>query len=169
MNDIEALRKMMREAQVSGKGQYVEQGQHDLELDKAFCKRSNHAGTPKENYIFEFKVIRSTNPTHEVGSTRSYVENVANQGWLERMKGCIAALVGVDPYGAISPQDQDTIADIIAALRYDEFRVQKGWPENFLKGRRVSCEGMPGTSQKKGMPVTHKKWKPMAEATGAAQ
>lgn len=171
MSEIEALRAAMRGAVVSGKGQYIEAGQHELTLDKAFFKRSQQGGKVKESYIFEFKVDKSSNPTHEVGSTRSYVENMANDGALERIKPCLAAIVGVDPYGVISPADQDLIADIIAALRYDEYRVQKNWPVDFLKGRRVACEGMPGTSRK-GTPITNKKWSPLAAApapSGAAQ
>ncbi len=68
-------------------------------------------------------------------------------------------MLGLDPYGVIPSEAQEAIADIIAALRYSEFRASKGWGEDFLKGRRVLCEGMPGTS-KKGTPVTNKKWSP---------
>lgn len=86
---------------------------------------------------------------------------------MDRFKTCLAALAGVDTSKTISNEDQDTISDIMAALRYDEFRIAKGWPENFLKGRRVICEGSAGQSRG-GTKVTNKKYAPCVEpATGA--
>jgi hypothetical protein len=157
--DIDALRASMRAAQPSGKGQYIEEGRHLLEIDKCFCKRTSIDGRWKETYICEFKVIESTNPTHTPGSTRSYAENPENAGWMGRFKSFLCAAVGATDENKLSVQDEDTISDVIAALRYDEHRIAKGWPENFLKSRRVTCEGMKGTSRG-GTPITNKKWAP---------
>lgn len=157
--EIEALRNSMRAAQVPGGGSYVEAGQHVLDVDNCFVKQSAKEGAIKTTWICEFKVVASTNPSHEVGSTRSYVENPLNEGWLGRFKGFLAAAVGCDPT-KLSPTDENTIGDIVVALRYPEFRTAQGWPDNFLKGRRVKCEGMPGLS-KKGKPITNKKWEPV--------
>lgn len=158
-SEIDALRAAMKAAQPSGKGVYIEAGQHVLDIDRAFVKRSMQGGMTKESWIVEFKVVSSTNPTHEVGSTRSYVENPANQGWMERFKSFLSAAVGADPTGKISAEDEITISDVTVALRFDEYRIERGWPENFLKGRRLHCEGMAGVS-KSGGPVTNKKWTP---------
>lgn len=166
-NPIDELRELMRKAQVSGKGAYVEAGQHVLDLDRALFKRSVQGSKVKESWIFEFKVVQSNNPTHEVGQTRSYVENTANDGWLERVKPCLAALCGKDPYGKLSPQDEDEISFVFAAIKFPDWGAQQGLPENFLKGRRVACEGTSGTSRG-GTPITNKKWAPMAPGAAPA-
>ena len=155
--EIEALRASMRAAAPSGRGNYIEDGQHLLEIEKCFCKRTQIDGRFKETYICEFKVLASTNPTHEPGSTRSYAENPENAGWMGRWKSFLAAAAGLDPDLKLSIQDEDTISDMIAALRYEEFRNSKGWPENFLRSRQVKCEGTPGKSRG-GTPITNKKW-----------
>jgi hypothetical protein len=165
LEDIDALRKLMKTASPSGRGSYLEDGRHILQVKAAQCKRTNFEGKWKEAYILEFTVVQSTNPTHEVGSTRSYVENPENLGWLTRFKPALAALAGVNPYAKISQEDEETIADMIAALRYDEFRKSKQWPENFLVGRMCECEGSPGKS-KNGTPITNKKWAPYEPPAG---
>lgn len=156
----------MRAAAPSGRGQYIEDGQHLLEIEKCFCKRTEIDGRWKETYICEFKVLHSTNPTHEQGQTRSYAENPENAGWMGRWKSFLAAAAGLDPDMKLSQQDEDTIADMIAALRYEEFRASKRWPENFLKGRQVTCQGVPGKS-KGGTPITNKKWMPYVAPAAA--
>jgi hypothetical protein len=160
--EIDKLRSAMRASQVFGKGVYVEEGRHRLMIDKVICQRTEIDGAVKETYLAECKVIASTNPSHEVGSTRTYAESTKNKGWMGRWKAFLAAAAGADP-GKLSPTDQETISDMIAAIRYDEFRAQKRWPENFLHGRVVDCEGMPGKSQG-GTPITNKKWSPVAPA-----
>jgi hypothetical protein len=165
--EIEALMASMRAAQPVGRGSYVEDGRHLLQVEKAMCKRTLIGGNWKESYIIEFKVLESSNPTHEVGSTRTYVEAPKNAGWEGRFKSCVFALCGINPEGPKNPVQDQTFAEIVAALRYDEFRVSKGWPENFLKNRVVSCEGAPGKSQK-GTPVTNKRWTPVAQPAAQA-
>jgi hypothetical protein len=163
-SEIDALRASMRSAQVAGKGQYVGEGRHVLEVDKCFVKRSSYDGVQKETYICEFKVLESSNPTHEAGSTRTYAENPANLGWLGRWKGCLLGLIGVDPAGKVPAEAETAVGDIIVALRYDDERIKLGFPENFLKGRRVRCEGMAGKSKgkdgKPGTDIVNKRWTP---------
>jgi hypothetical protein len=132
--EIDALRAAMRSAQVSGKGQYIGDGRHLLEVDKALVKRSTFEGNTKETWIIEFKVIESSNPTHEAGQTRSYVENPANAGWMGRFKGALLALIGAE---TVTPKAEAAIGDIFVALRHDEERVALKLPENFLHGRRA--------------------------------
>lgn len=157
------LRAAMRSAQPSGRGNYLEDGRHVLEVDKALCKRTTFEGKTKESWIIEFKVVESSNSTHEVGSTRSYIENPENAGWLGRFKSALLAIGGVDPSSKISPEIETAVGDILAALRFDEERVRLGWPVDFLKGRRVFCEGSKGKSRS-GSDVTNKKWQPIAQA-----
>ena len=157
-DEIEELRKLMMSAQPSGRGNYIEEGRHLLEIQKVVYKRSAQSGTFKESYIAEFTVKESSDPSHEIGSTRAYVES-GKQGWLERFKAFLIAAVGIGSDTKLTPEQENTIADIFAALKFDQFRAQKGWPENFLKGRHVRCEGVAGKS-KGGGPVTNKKWEP---------
>ena len=65
-------------------------------------------------------------------------------GWMDRFKAALVAICGLDGSKKLSAQDEDLIGDIFVALRYDEERVKKGWPENFLNGRKVSCEAQAG-------------------------
>lgn len=157
---IEELRAAMRGAQVFGKGQYIEEGQYLLETIKIFYKRTVIDGSAKESIICEFKVLESSKPEVEIGSTRSYVENLANAGWLSRFKSCMLALIGVDPDGKIPKDAEDATTDLYVALRDDGERVRLGLPENFMAGKRVRVEGMAGKS-KKGGAVTNKKWIPV--------
>jgi hypothetical protein len=166
MSEIDDLRASMRAAQPSGKGQYIEQGRHELEIKNCFVKRSTQEGRIKETWICEFTVITSTNPSHEPGSTRSYAENPENAGWMGRFKSFLTAAVGVPSNAKLSPADEQTIGDVTVALRFDEERTRMGWPENFLKGRRVLCEGMAGKS-KGGIEITNKKWEPAAPVAAA--
>lgn len=157
--DIEALRKAMQAASPTGRGNYVEDGQHVLQVEKALCKRTLIDGRWKESYIIEFKVLQSSNPKAEVGSSQAYIENPENAGWMGRFKAALLACTGFDPAGKIPAEVEAKMGDIIAALRYDEFRTSQGWPENFLAGCTVRCEGTPGKSRA-GTPVTNKKWYP---------
>ena len=157
----EELRAAMRSAQPSGKGQYIEDGRHYLKIDKAIYKRTLVGATAKESWIIEFKVIESTNTTHEVNSTRSYVENPQNAGWDGRFMACLLAAIGVDPASpsANAPDVRAKLGDIMVAIQYDEERKRMGLPENFLAGLCVYCEGFAGKSRG-GTPVTNKKWTP---------
>lgn len=157
--DIAALRAAMVAAQPSGRGNYIEDGKHKLVCKLGKCKRTLISGKWKESYILEFEVLESSNPTHTVGSSRAYIENPENAGWDGRMKSCVLALLGVDPSSKYTPAMDEAFADIVAAMCYDEYRVAKGLPENFLAGRTVECEGAKGTSRAGG-PVTNKKWFP---------
>lgn len=165
--EIEMLRASMRQAQVYGKGQYLEEGVHELEIIKVKHQRTLVEGAAKESLIAEFKVLSSSNPTHQVGSTRSYVENLVNTGWLSRFKAFMIAAIGVDPEGKVPTEAEEATSDMYVALRSDEERVKLGLPENFMAGRRVRCEGMAGKS-KKGGPVTNKKWLPLAAPASPA-
>jgi hypothetical protein len=167
--EIEAFKKAMREAAMSGVGQYIEAGQHYFEVLLVKCQRTLQDAVWKESYIAECKVLASNNPTHEAGSTRSLVENTKNQGAIGRFQQFLAAASGIDPnLAASSPQWRDYLADCIAMLRYDDYRISKGVPENWLKGKFVLCEGMAGKSKGKGTPITNKKWLP-AGAPSAVQ
>lgn len=157
--EIEALRQAMRAASVTGGGSYVEEGQHLLEIANCFVKQSAMEGKIKTTWICEFKVIESTNPTHEVGSMRSYVENPENQGWIGRWKTFLAAAIGADP-NRITPELEKQIGDITVALRHEDARKELGFPENFLKGQRVRCQGTPGLSKVKKINITNKIWEP---------
>ena len=166
--EIDALRAAMRAAQVNGRGLYIGNGTHILNVDKALCKRTLIQGNWKETWIVEFKVAASSAADHEVGQTRSYVENPQNAGWMDRFKGALVAICGIDMgTRKLTAEEEDTIGNIFVALRYDEERVRLGWPENFLKGRQVVCEGSDGKSLK-GISVTNKKWSPYVAAPAAA-
>lgn len=169
MSEIDELRKAMAAAQVNGRGLYVGNGQHVLVVDKALVKRTQIQGTFKESWIIEFKVVQSTAADHEVGSTRSLVENPQNAGWMDRFKGALVAIVGADGSAKLSPEVEKAVGDIFVALKYDEERVKLGWPTDFLKGRMVLCEGTPGVSRGKGTPVTNKKWSPYVAPAAPAQ
>lgn len=165
--EIEQYKKAMRDAAMSGVGQYIEAGQHHLEISMVKHQKTVIDGAFKESYIAEFKVVSSNNPSHEVGSTRSYVENTKNAGSSGRFQTFLLAACGCDPNMPVTPQWRDYVADLMAALRYDEYRVSKGIPEMCgLKGKFVLCEGMDGKSKGKGTPITHKKWWP-AQAPAA--
>ena len=166
MDDIEALKKAMREAQPSGRGNYIEEGRHELTLTKLEIKRSQIEGRIKESWIAEFRVDASSNPTHEVGSTRSYVDVPENQGAMGRWKACLAALCGCPSNVQLTPQWHEYLAEVHAMLRYDDYRKSKGVAENWLVGKRVSCEGSPSKS-KGGTPITNKRWEPLAPQQAA--
>lgn len=159
MGEIEDLMTAMGAAVPTGRSAYVEEGVHILKLKLAKGQRTSYDGKSKESYVFEFEVLQSSNPSHEVGSTRGYVENMNNDGALGRIKACLIALCGIPSSHKLTPDDENKIKYMIAAIRYDDFRARLGWPENFLKDRVVFCEGSEGKS-KKGTDITHKKWEP---------
>ena len=163
--EIEALRASMRAAQVFGKGQYILVGRHDLEVLKLFYKRTLIDGVAKESIIAEFKVTATTNPEMSSGETRSVVYTFDKKGWMSRFKALILALVGVDPDGRIPADVEIAVGDIYAALRDDSERIRLGLPENFLFGKRVHVEGIPGTIRggpNVGKPIVDLKWTPAA-------
>lgn len=161
MADINELRASMRSANVYGKGQYFEPGRYLLEVDRGFYQRTMIDGTAKESVIFEFRVLESTNPDIEVGSTRSSVFSAANQGWLSRLKSLQLALHG----GEVMTKDlEEEIADHYVALREPSYREQMKLPDNFYRGFRVNAEAMAGKSRS-GVSVTNMKWSP-AESEG---
>src|SRR5580700_3970251 len=104
---IEELRAAMRDAQVFGKGQYFKEGRYQLEVLKLFYKRTVIDGSAKEHIICEFKVLASSNPAVEVGSTRSSVFSFHHSGWRSRFKVLMLALIGVDPDGNIPKEAED--------------------------------------------------------------
>jgi hypothetical protein len=163
MTAVDDLRKSIRSAQVFGSGQYILKGQHTLEVSKCFYKKAND-GTNKENLICEFRVVSSTNPDMVEGETRSAVYTFDKQGWLGRFKSMTLALVGVEPDGKIPAAADEAVADIYAALLHDPERERLGLPENFLAGRRVRCEGIPGVIKKgphAGKEIINCKWSPL--------
>lgn len=167
-DDIEALRASMRAAQVFGKGQYFKTGRYALQVDKLFYKKSMIEGAAKENIICEFRVLASSNPEIEVGSTRSTVFAFHHKGWLPRLKSLLFALIGVDPDGKVPPEAEKSVMDIYVALRVDDERKRLGLPENFMTGRKVLAEAIAGRSMK-GTEVTNMKWTPApAEVETAA-
>jgi hypothetical protein len=170
MVDINEIRKAMRAAQVTGSGDYITSGTHLLELTRAKFQRTMIQAKSKESMIFEFKVHSSTTPDKMVpGETRSYVDNPDNTGYLGRVKGCILALMGVDPNGKVLPADDEAATELYCACVDDSIRVSHEWPENFLAGRFVICEGFDGVSQTNHKPIVKKNWKPSAApATSAA-
>ena len=159
MGTIDELRASMRAAQVFGKGQYFEPGRYTLEVQKLFYKRTTIDGTAKENIICEFKVLESSNPAIEVGSTRSSVFAFHHKGWLPRFKALVLALIGIDPDAKVPPAAEEAATDVYVALRDEGERTRLGFPENFMAGRKVQAEAMAGTSQA-GKPVTNMKWMP---------
>lgn len=163
MSTIEELRAAMRGAQVFGKGQYFEEGRYELEVLKLFYKRTTIDGTAKENIICEFKVLASSNPAIEVGATRSSVFSFQHQGWLSRFKSLTLALIGVDPDSKIPVEAENAASDVYVALRDDSERVRMQLPENFMAGKRIHAEAIPGKSRKGG-DVTNMKWTPAAAA-----
>lgn len=157
MNRVEEIRAAMRSAQVAGKGQYFEPGRYELEVEKAFYKRTIVDGTAKENIIFEFKVLASSNPACEVGATRSTVFSFKHAGWMGRLKALLVACAGGDPDAQLTNEQQDEVADIYGAILDDSFRVSKQLPPDFLKGIRLRAEAIPGVA-KSGQAVTNMKW-----------
>jgi hypothetical protein len=167
--DINEIRKAMRAAQVTGSGDYITSGTHLLELTRAKFNRTMIQAKAKESMIFEFKVHTSSHPDKmPVGETRSYVDNPDNTGYLGRVKGCILALMGVDPNGKVSPNDDEAATEVYCALLDDSIRVGHQWPENFLAGNFVICEGFDGVSQTNHKPIVKKNWKPSPKPAPAS-
>lgn len=160
MANIDDIRKAMRAAQVTGAGNYILSGKHLLKLTRAKYQRTMIEAKAKESAIFEFEVVESNREEMKVGETRSYVDNPNNTGYLGRVKACIFALMGVDPNGKTSDDDHAAAVEIYAALVDDSVRVQHGWPENFLAGRFVVCEGIDDVSQTNHKPIVKKNWRP---------
>lgn len=157
---VEELRRTMMGAQVAGKGQYFQPGLYSLEVEKVFYKRSIQEGVAKENIIAEFKVLESSNPDCEVGSTRSVVFSFKHAGWMGRFKALVLALCGEDPDSKLSKEKEDEVANFYAALIEDDFRVAQKLPPNFLGGLRVKAQAMAGQA-KSGQAVTNMKWIPV--------
>lgn len=167
MSDIDALRASMRAAQVFGKGRYFSEGRYELEVLKLFYKRTLVEGSAKENIICEFKVLHTSAKDVEAGATISSVFSFHHKGWLPRFKALVLALIGVDPDAKIPREAEEAATDVYVALRDDGERQRLGLPENFMAGKRVSAEAMPGKSQK-GTPVTNMKWTPVNTVATAA-
>lgn len=168
MNDIAELRKAMQTAQVAGKGQYILNGRHELDLSRISYKKTSFGdGTGKESIICEFKVASTTCPEMAVGETRSVVFNFEKKGWLGRFKPILFALIGVDPYGRIPAEAEAAVMDLYVALRVESERQRLQLDENLnLAGTRVSVEGFPGTIKTgphAGKPITELKWAPSAQ------
>jgi len=167
-SEIEQLRQSMRAAQVFGKGQYFQEGRYHLEVIKFFYKKTFIDGSSKENFICEFKVLASSRADVEIGSTRSTVFSCSHAGWLPRLKALMLALVGVDPDSKIPKEAEDATVDMYVAMRDDGERQRLGLPENFLAGRQVFAEAIPGKS-KKGGDVTNMRWTPVDSTTGGGE
>lgn len=164
--EIEALRKSMRSAQPVGRGQYIDNGQHLYRIKLAKRQATDQQGTIKESWIAELEIVKSTNPAAEAGTSRVYIESPKNDGWMGRWKAFLMAACGIPSTKKLTNEEEDVIADVHAALRSEDFRKAKQFPENFLAGRYVYCEATPGKSRSGGN-VTHKKWEP-AEAPAVA-
>lgn len=159
--DIEAIRKAMRAANVTGSGDYITSGKHYLELVRAKFQTTMIESKAKQSMIFEFKVHATTAPDKmPIESTRSYVDNPDNTGYLGRVKACLFALLGVDPNGKITEAQETSIVDVYGALVFESERVRLGLPDNFLAGRFVVCEGFDDTSRTNKKPIVKKNWYP---------
>ncbi len=76
--NIDTLFGNLVKADVNGSGKYMGEGRYLVETKNIFAKEGRNPLKPGDNFICEFTIIESSNPGHEVGSTGSFVVNMAN-------------------------------------------------------------------------------------------
>ena len=148
----------MRGAQVYGKGVYVEEGRHVLEIDRLFFKRTSF-GRELSKASVHLRVQKGDRELEPY--SRNRVDALVRRGPDEPRDGSDGSRRFFSPPPVAtpsqkhSPEDEEAIGNIIVALKWEEERARLGWPENFIEGPRRGrpiSGGMKGTS-KKGGPV----------------
>lgn len=108
--------------------------------------------------ILEFEVVQSTNVSHEPGSQRSvYLASQFRESMMRQVNAAVGAIYGVDPKDdAARARFLPHASTIIRKALSDE---------NFLEGRTVGCEGVPGdkTNPKTGERYVNYLWNAMSE------
>ena len=176
MPTIEELRASMKAAVLTGSGNYLPVGLHQLEITKFFFK-SPGTNSPMGIFFAEMKLETTSNPeAAKVGMTYSEGFDPAKVGWMERMKKFLLAGLGLDYRGEIPEAAHDLVADIRFSCEFASEAAKLAAkygraPETFLVGRKIIGEGTPYTTKPKGtMPgklITSMKWSPIPVAAQA--
>jgi hypothetical protein len=152
MPTIEELRAAMRSAVLTGKGNYLPLGMHDVQITKFFFK-SPGTNSPMGLFLAEFTVSKSTDPNVTIGGTYSEGFDPAKVGWMERMKKFLLATLGMDWRGTIPVEVHDLCADIRFSEEFPQTELAPAIkkyghkPADFLVGRSVRAEGTPYTTK----------------------
>lgn len=151
MPTIEELRAIMNGVKLTGKGNYLPVGVHEIRIEKFFFKAPGQ-NSPLGLFIAEFKAVKSSNQTLDLAMTYSESFDPAKSGWLDRMKKFLLASLGIDWAGPIPAEAHDLVADIRFACEFESERAKLTQkygqaPEVFLVGRGAIVESTPYTTK----------------------
>lgn len=126
-------------ASISEGGNYLNDGDYLLEVDKVISKKTRKG---PHAYIVELKVLESNQPKNRPGSKASYVTTNAQDMFLGNVKAFVAAVCDVD----VSEVDEEA-----AEVTCNE--------KNPLKGKRVRDQVFT-VKTKAGKDFSKHKWSP---------
>jgi len=180
MPDIDAMFDAMRGAKMGRKGQWLTDGQYLIKLSFLGVKKKEiGSGT---NGIVEFEVVKTSNPEHPVGSTRSWVRSMDSFSFWDNIMAIVLSATGFDPR-QLKPEDTELRNDattLAAAICGGEKAIAvlkaKGFdnPNELLLGKliKVECRTVPTRGDPtKGRPpgqFTLHDWSPAPAETQAA-
>lgn len=129
-------------ASISEGGNWLQEGDFLLEVNKVISKKRSKPGKMGYSYIVELTVLESNNTKNRKGSLASYVTTSDKPMFLGNVKAFVAATCAVD----VSEVDQEA-----AEATCHE--------KNPLKGKRVRAQAF-NTTLQNGSPFTKIKWSP---------
>lgn len=152
----------VREAKVSGGGQYFEPGLYRVRIKETkLIDSSKDAG--KQFFIIETVVIDSNNEKIPSGVDRSQVIPLGETMSLPNIKAFIAAASGVDPLDEEVNEKVEAFWSKLAGEAVDFEKVCDLFTEtNPVEGEEMSLECVEITTKGKKQPFTKHNWEPRA-------
>lgn len=88
--DLSKVFADMAAGKMNGKGQKLGDGRYTVRSKLMKLKQGGHFG---DSFIFEYDVVKSENPDHPVGSSRTYTVNMSRTQAFGDIKAVIFALI----------------------------------------------------------------------------
>ncbi len=167
MVDIDQIFKGQAEADVFGRGNYMQPGVYVVETKNLFVKN----GFKGNSFIAEFTIIESSNPAHAPGTTGSWVLKFAWPATLGHITKFVMACLGVEPTkeNLDNPKIRKQVEVVTrASCGSDTARAELGakYQPGMLNGIRLQLEcSLQKTNPKPGKPeggdFTSYSWSPV--------
>lgn len=161
--NIDTMFADMASAPLNSKGNYMDAGVYVVE-SKVIKVKDGFKG---KSFIFEFKILKSNNKAHEVGSTGSQVVKLDKpQAWGDIKSLMFALALGIDPKTVRDPKQDKELheeaTNIAKAALDPDHAKDLGEEPNFLIGVPVRLECIKVKTQK-GTDFTVHNYSPYVE------
>jgi len=158
-----SLFKGMKDAKLTERGNYLDDGSYDLEIEFVQLKNTRKAG---DAFIVDCTVLASSNPKHPVGSKRNWYQSLKDKDIA--FAAILEFAIAVFGFSQKKIEDEPKIKELQAGI--EEIMDQAcDKAKQVLKGQKLHVEVETIKTKEKGLPFARHKFTPYeAPKTAAA-